>query len=409
MVNRLNDPDLQFCDATGAPYAGGFLYFYATGTSTPLATYNDPDLAAPHANSNPIELDSAGRAGAVFLQELAYKVVLKDSSLNTIWTMDPVSTDFTPKARFLTYAGNPNGNVAGTAGSASTNADSVWDRTNNALYVCTTTGVAASAVWTLASTLGGSIAFSGDVTPAQITSTQNNYNPTGLSTASVLRLSSDAVRSITGIAGGADGRILILMNVGSFAINLVDESASTASDAANRFNFSNTNGNQGTSITPRDSVTIIYDSTVSRWKMFAVGTPVAGQGDMESPQTLGTGYVTPFFTQYHPGVAKFTAYVTVNAGTPTLAASYNVTSITDTGTGLLTITIATDFAGVNWMPQVTVERAATALTVADLRYAAVRNAGQAAGTLLVECWDGTAVTANQVDPAAWSVVGFGDQ
>lgn len=105
--------------------------------------------------------------------------------------------------------------------------------------------------------------------------------------------------------------------------------------------------------------------------------------------------------------AKFWARVTVSGGTPTLADSLNVTSITDTGTGQLTITIAADFANANWAPQVSVERAATALTVANLRYCGIRQSTIAAGSVQVECWDGTATTANQVDPASWSVAGFG--
>jgi hypothetical protein len=49
----------------------------------------------------------------------------------------------------VTYAGNPNGHVAGTAGVPGTSFPSlVWDSTNNILWVCTTTGNAAAAVWT---------------------------------------------------------------------------------------------------------------------------------------------------------------------------------------------------------------------------------------------------------------------
>jgi hypothetical protein len=106
---------------------------------------------------------------------------------------------------------------------------------------------------------------------------------------------------------------------------------------------------------------------------------------------------------------RFWAFVTVAAGTPTLSTSFNVTSITDTGTGLLTVTIATDFSSAAWCCTVSVERAATALAVANLRSAAIRNTGLAAGTVLVECWDGTATTANQVDPTSWHVEGLGSQ
>lgn len=105
--------------------------------------------------------------------------------------------------------------------------------------------------------------FSGDISPAQITANQNDYNPTGLSTATVLRLSSDASRNITSIAGGSDGRILILHNVGAQDIVLTDDDGATGT-AANRFALT-------ANITmAADAVTILqYDSTSSRWR--AVG------------------------------------------------------------------------------------------------------------------------------------------
>jgi len=94
-------------------------------------------------------LDSAGRAGNIFLQNLAYKVVLSDANNNPIWTDDPVySSDFSTRAKFLSGAGSPNGNTAGTAGSPGIGADTYWDATNNILYVCTQTGTASTAVWT---------------------------------------------------------------------------------------------------------------------------------------------------------------------------------------------------------------------------------------------------------------------
>ena len=49
----------QFCDANGNPLAGGFVYTYVPGTTTPQATYQDYLGAA--ANLNPIVLDAAGR------------------------------------------------------------------------------------------------------------------------------------------------------------------------------------------------------------------------------------------------------------------------------------------------------------------------------------------------------------
>jgi hypothetical protein len=87
---RFQTPNEQFFDASGAPLTGGQLFFYQTGTTTPLATYSDVNLTVP--NTNPVILNSAGRAGNIFLQSASYKVVLEDASGAQIWTADPVGT-----------------------------------------------------------------------------------------------------------------------------------------------------------------------------------------------------------------------------------------------------------------------------------------------------------------------------
>ena len=51
------------------------------------------------------------------------------------------------------------------------------------------------------------LSSTGVISPPQITANQNDYNPTGVATASVLQLSSDASRTVTGLAGGAEGRV----------------------------------------------------------------------------------------------------------------------------------------------------------------------------------------------------------
>jgi len=102
MANRFVSPQQQFINNVGQPYAGGFLFFYVSGTSTPTPTYQDEALTIP--NTNPVVLDSAGDAGNIFLDPgITYKVVLTDSNNNPIWTFDPVipidsstSTGFNP-------------------------------------------------------------------------------------------------------------------------------------------------------------------------------------------------------------------------------------------------------------------------------------------------------------------------
>lgn len=154
MPNRFVAPWQQFFanPVTGAPLALGQLFFYASGTSTPLATYKDSALTS--LNTNPVILDSNGFGENIFLQNLAYKVVLEDANNNTIWTADPVyASDFSTFAQIQPSNGNPNGQLAGTQGSVGVPASVAWDFVNNILYVCTLTGSATGtpppqAVWT---------------------------------------------------------------------------------------------------------------------------------------------------------------------------------------------------------------------------------------------------------------------
>ena len=113
-------------------------------------------------------------------------------------------------------------------------------------------------------------ALAGELSPAQITADQNNYNPTGLALTSVMRINSNAPRSITGLAGGAVGRIIAITNVGSFPVTLVSESA--LSTAANRFTFSTAITLVGGAV-----LTLVYDSVSARWRSQA-GTGGAGGG-----------------------------------------------------------------------------------------------------------------------------------
>jgi microcystin-dependent protein len=78
----------QFFTILGQPLAGGKIYTYQAGSSTPLATYTDNTGAT--ANANPIVLGTDGRpATEIWLTYgYNYKFVLKDSSDTTIQTYD---------------------------------------------------------------------------------------------------------------------------------------------------------------------------------------------------------------------------------------------------------------------------------------------------------------------------------
>jgi len=78
----------QFFDANGNPLAGGKLYSYLAGTTTPAVTY--VDSAGVTTNTNPIILDSRGEAN-VWLGSTALKFKLTSATDVEIWTVDNVT------------------------------------------------------------------------------------------------------------------------------------------------------------------------------------------------------------------------------------------------------------------------------------------------------------------------------
>jgi hypothetical protein len=82
----------QFFNNDGVPLAGGLIYSYLAGTSTPEATYTT--ISGSIAHTNPIVLDSAGRVpgGEIWLTEgTVYKFILRDSVGTLLGTYDNIS------------------------------------------------------------------------------------------------------------------------------------------------------------------------------------------------------------------------------------------------------------------------------------------------------------------------------
>jgi len=82
----------QFFDNNGVPLAGGLIYSYAAGTTTPQATYTTS--AGTIAHANPIVLNSAGRVpgGEIWLLPASYKFILQTSAAVLIASYDNVTS-----------------------------------------------------------------------------------------------------------------------------------------------------------------------------------------------------------------------------------------------------------------------------------------------------------------------------
>lgn len=167
------------------------------------------------------------------------------------------------------------------------------------LTVCLLAAHAAVAQNTLAGnlTVQQTVKLTGTITPAAITSNVNDYAPTGFAQAYTLRLSADAARNITGLAGGATGRTILVTNVGDFPLTFVNES--TASTAANRFSL----GLADYELVKGNTIGLWYDGTSSRWRP-TNSLAVGGGG--------GTGTVTSVSVATANGVSGTVASPTTN-------------------------------------------------------------------------------------------------
>ncbi|WP_369682868.1 DUF2793 domain-containing protein [Rhodopseudomonas palustris] len=136
------------------------------------------------------------------------------------------------------------------------------------------------------------LALTGVAAPPQLTADQNDYAPAGLGAAAVLQLWSDAARSLTGLAGGAEGRIVCVVNVGSQPLTLASDSAASA--AANRFSLGG-----DVAISARQAALLRYDAAAARWFLIAGG--------------VDRGAWTPYTPTVTPGGGSFGAVTATGA------------------------------------------------------------------------------------------------
>lgn len=157
---------------------------------------------------------------------------IKLTSTSTIITNDMITDE-----RVVEAAGR------GTAGDLNLGTGAVNDGSNNLII----------------NQLPTSVQFSGVLSPASIGGNQNDYNPASLSTTGVLRLTSSGNFDITGLQGGASGRIILLVNIGANILTLKNLSGS--SSAANQFSIG-----ADVAMLAGQSFALEYDSTSSLWR-----------------------------------------------------------------------------------------------------------------------------------------------
>ena len=106
--------EITFVDANGAPIAGGTVQFYVPSTTTPKDTWQDAGQSV--LNTNPVVLDSAGRA--IIYGSGSYRQIVKDQFGNLVW--DQLTADSTSLGVIVT------GGTSGGTANAQTVTAATW-------------------------------------------------------------------------------------------------------------------------------------------------------------------------------------------------------------------------------------------------------------------------------------------
>jgi hypothetical protein len=180
--------------------------------------------------------------------------------------------------------------------------------------VLTSTGAASYPTWQAVSVTETVIS------PTQLAADTDDWNPTNLATATVIRVDTDAsLRYLSSITAPASVKRLRLENISANTLILKDDSAALGT-AANRMIL----GGQDLPLFPADTIDLIYDTTSSRWRA------VNPMSKVMPPRRFGWYGVRPSFPSASADTGVFNASSTVSgtaaANTITAADSANVTN-----------------------------------------------------------------------------------
>jgi hypothetical protein len=154
-------------------------------------------------------------------------------------------------------------------GTAAAGTSTRWAHGDHVHPTDTTRAPLASPSFTGTVTIGGAFVLSGVATPAALSANTNNWNPTGLGSNTVFRVSATASVNVTGLVAQAAGSSLVLINTGTYPITLTNLDSNSSS--ANQFNLG-----ANVSLGASQAIQLWYDGTSSQWR------PKAGSGSGSS-------------------------------------------------------------------------------------------------------------------------------
>ena len=353
-LSLLGGAGAQFFTNNGVPLAGGLIYTYAAGTTTPVATYTSSSGATPQAN--PIVLDAGGRVatGEIWLTTTTvYKFVLKTSAGVTIATYDNVGA--APNVADILLAANNLSELTNTAtartnlglGTAATSASTAFASSGANSNITSLTGLTTpltvSQGGTGNATLTANAAIVGGATS---TSAVSAVRPGQLGY--VLTSTAGSTVNATALVAGIQYSVLSL---GTTNFTTVGATSATLSGSIAGTILTVTAGSgaaigqilSGTGVTANTTITA-----------FGTGTGGAGTYIVSTSQTVSATIITalnPVFTATGVATGTGTAQVTTwgSAAVPSNNSITLGTAVTTTsGTSV-------DFTGIpSWVKRITV-------------------------------------------------------
>lgn len=182
--------------------------------------------------------------------------------------------------------------------------------------------------------------LNGIISPTGTTGTVNDYAPTSLSTSAIIRQTTTAATTITGLTGGSSGRMILFFNIGTHDIDFSNENSS--STAANRFAFG-----IDYRLAPNKSIMLWYDSTSSRWRAAGIEDDAATRVNIQAKTanyTLVLADAGKFITMDSTGNITLTIPTNATAafpiGTVVSLARINTGKVNVAGAGGVTVNSA---------------------------------------------------------------------
>jgi hypothetical protein len=362
-----------------------------TGTASTVAIFNDSGELEGSSTISTTELGYLNGASSNIQTQLDAITTLADGKIY-IGNSSNVATEVTPSGDITISNTGTTAITAGAIVNADINASAAIAHSKLANIT------AASILMGNGSNVPTATAVTGDVTI-------NSSGVTAIGSGVIVNADVNASAAIerSKLASGTASHVLVNDGSGvmSSEASLAVSRGGTGAASLTANNVILGNGTAAVQFVAPGSSGNILTSNGTTWTSSAPASiSESSQAQMEAAAD-STTTVTPRRVNYHPGVAKVWARITIASGTPTLNVSHNVSSITDVAVGTIDVNFTTSFSSADYTGLMCQEGYAAGLTGTGT---ATKTASK--DTLITR---GDLAAPGDIDGSAVDYVAYGDQ